>query len=290
MASLCPKQDFDKNNPRTTKDVIDERLWPEKGWIHKEQVLYEPDRSSEWQSILCLNFINFQKTFNNVDGGVLWSLLQHWGIPSTFNNLVQCFNPNHPRREVCRGLWDANRGQTRLLAVTFDLSNGGWLDHTGNHKRWQNRESSGPSSLEDLDFADDLVWCHRNVSTCSPRKIGKPRKQQRHVLRSVLTRQKSYNQHQVANIKHSCRPKPKMKTATYLGSIVLATGWTDEDIKAKIGKGRQAFITLKSVWRLTALSAHNLLCIYNRKVKSILLCGSEMWSHQYQLQQTADLH
>lgn len=91
-------------------------------------------------------------------------------------------------------------------------------------------------------------------------------------------------------IKHSCRPKPKMKTATYLRSIVLATGWTDEDIKAKIGKGRQAFITLKSVWRLTALSAHNLLCIYNRKVKSILLCGSEMWSHQYQLQQTADLH
>ncbi|CAH8532918.1 unnamed protein product [Heterobilharzia americana] len=40
---------------------------------------------------------------------------------------------------------------------------------------------------------------------------------------------------------------------TYLGSTVSTTGGTDEDVKVRIGKARQAFISLKPVWRSSAL-------------------------------------
>ncbi|CAH8463514.1 unnamed protein product, partial [Heterobilharzia americana] len=64
---------------------------------------------------------------------------------------------------------------------------------------------------------------------------------------------------------------------TYLGSTVSTTGGTDEDVKVRIGKARQAFISLKPVWRSSALSMRNKIRIFNTNVKSVLLYGSETW-------------
>ena len=47
--------------------------------------------------------------------------------------------------------------------------------------------------------------------------------------------------------------------------------------RAGIGKARQAFITLKSVWRSSALNMKNKIRIFNSSVKSVLLYGSETW-------------
>ena len=69
----------------------------------------------------------------------------------------------------------------------------------------------------------------------------------------------------------------KVTSFTYLGSIVSVTGGSDEDIKARIGKARHAFITLAPVWRSTALSIRNKLRIFNTNVKAVLLYGSETW-------------
>ena len=70
--------------------------------------------------------------------------------------------------------------------------------------------------------------------------------------------------------------KLKKSPFTYLGRIVSATGVSDEDIKARIGKARYAFITLRPVWRSTSLSVHNKLRIFNSNIKSVLY-GSETW-------------
>lgn len=59
--------------------------------------------------------------------------------------------------------------------------------------------------------------------------------------------------------------------------MVSARGGSDEDIKARIGKARYAFITLRPVWRSTSLSVRNKLRIFNSNVKSVLLYGSETW-------------
>ncbi|RUS81873.1 hypothetical protein EGW08_010343 [Elysia chlorotica] len=45
---------------------------------------------------------------------------------------------------------------------------------------------------------------------------------------------------------------------TYLGSIVNKDGGSDEDIKCRINKARQAFITLRQIWKSKTLSIHNL--------------------------------
>ena len=54
-------------------------------------------------------------------------------------------------------------------------------------------------------------------------------------------------QHQAA-ISINGRNLKETTSFTYLGSVVSTTGGTDEDVKARIGKARHAFITLKSVW------------------------------------------
>ena len=64
---------------------------------------------------------------------------------------------------------------------------------------------------------------------------------------------------------------------TYLGSVVSTTGGTDEDVKVRIGKARQAFINLNSIWKSSAISTRNKIRIFNTNVKSVLLYGSETW-------------
>ena len=62
---------------------------------------------------------------------------------------------------------------------------------------------------------------------------------------------------------------------TYLGSVVSTTGGgTDEDLEVRIGKARQAFINLNSIWKSSAIRKTR---IFNTNVKSFLLYGSETW-------------
>ncbi|VDP62024.1 unnamed protein product [Schistosoma curassoni] len=35
----------------------------------------------EWNSSLYINFINYEKVFDNVDRKILWNLLQHHSLP-----------------------------------------------------------------------------------------------------------------------------------------------------------------------------------------------------------------
>ena len=66
---------------------------------------------------------------------------------------------------------------------------------------------------------------------------------------------------------------------TYLGSIVSHTGGTEEDVKARINKARQAFAMLRAVWRNSNLSHNTKLRVFNTCVKSVLTYGAETWRH-----------
>ncbi|CAH8654720.1 unnamed protein product [Heterobilharzia americana] len=80
-------------------------------------------------------------------------------------------------------------------------------------------------------------------------------------------------QQQQAPITTYGRNRKEVVSFTCLGSIVSTTGGgTDEDVKARIGEVRQAFISLKSVWRSTALNTKNKIRIFNTNVKSVLPC------------------
>ena len=63
----------------------------------------------------------------------------------------------------------------------------------------------------------------------------------------------------------------------YLGSKTSQTGGTDDNIKARLKKARQAFDVLKPVWRANSISTKTKLRIFNSNVKSVLVYGSETW-------------
>ena len=62
---------------------------------------------------------------------------------------------------------------------------------------------------------------------------------------------------------------------TYLGSIVDKKGGTEADIKARIGKARNAFIQLQKVWKSSKISLRTKLRLFDSNVKAVLLYGSE---------------
>ncbi|XP_045208942.1 uncharacterized protein LOC123560851 [Mercenaria mercenaria] len=66
-------------------------------------------------------------------------------------------------------------------------------------------------------------------------------------------------------------------TFTYLGSIVSKTGGTEEDIKARIGKARHAFATLRPVWKNHKIHLKTKIRLFNTNVKTVFLYGAETW-------------
>lgn len=64
---------------------------------------------------------------------------------------------------------------------------------------------------------------------------------------------------------------------TYLGNIVSMTGGTDEDVKARINRARQAFATLRPLWRSKNPNCGMKLRLFNSNVKPVLLYGTETW-------------
>jgi len=85
------------------------------------------------------------------------------------------------------------------------------------------------------------------------------------------------NNQQEAPVTISGKAVEDVSEFVYLGSKISQTGGTDEDIKARIKKARQAFAILKPVWRTNAISTTTKLRIFNSNVKSVLLYGSETW-------------
>ena len=63
----------------------------------------------------------------------------------------------------------------------------------------------------------------------------------------------------------------------YLGSKISQTGGTDEDIKARLKKARQAFAVLRPMWSANSIPTKTKLIIFNYNVKSVLLYGSKTW-------------
>ena len=69
----------------------------------------------------------------------------------------------------------------------------------------------------------------------------------------------------------------EVESFVYLGSVVDKKGGTDQDVKARVGKARGAFVLLKKIWGSTEISTGTKLRIFNSNVKSVLLYGCETW-------------
>ena len=49
------------------------------------------EQSLEWNSPLLINFVDYEKAFDSIHRGTLWSILRHYGIPDKLVQLIQSY-------------------------------------------------------------------------------------------------------------------------------------------------------------------------------------------------------
>jgi len=69
----------------------------------------------------------------------------------------------------------------------------------------------------------------------------------------------------------------EVSTFTYLGSVVNELGGRGADIKARMSKARNAFVSLGKVWKYRSITTKTKCRLFNSNVKSMLLYGCETW-------------
>ena len=72
-------------------------------------------------------------------------------------------------------------------------------------------------------------------------------------------------------------PIKEVDSFVYLRSVVDQQVGTDQDVTARIGKARAAFVMLKNIWASGGIRMRTKLRIFNSSVQSLLLYGCQTW-------------
>ena len=135
------------------------------------------------------------------------------------------------------------------------------------------------STLEDLDFADDLALLSHTSDHMQEKTSRLNESAQQIGLR--ISRRKSevmtLNINNPQGIKVGEEELPTTEEFTYLGSTVRNDGGAGKDIKNRLSKARHAFKTLSKVWKSQHIGLRTKLKLYKACVLSTLLYGSECW-------------
>ena len=142
--------------------------------------------------------------------------------------------------------------------------------------------------LDDLDFADDIcllshshicLLSHSHICLLSHTHKQNQQKSSKLTQYAEKTGLKiSIQETKLLKVNSIQQVKEEDNTFIYLGSVVADKRGTDKDVKNRIGKAKQAFSILKTVWNASSFfSTRNKIRIFNTNVKSVLLYGSVTW-------------
>ncbi|VDP49263.1 unnamed protein product [Schistosoma curassoni] len=92
-----PGKFFNRVLLNRVKDAVDVRLREQQAGFGKDRsCTYQTatlwiitEQSIEWNSALYINFIDYEKAFDSVDGRTLWKLLRHYGVPEKIVNIIR---------------------------------------------------------------------------------------------------------------------------------------------------------------------------------------------------------
>ena len=240
------------------------------------------EQCTEWQRRLYVNFVDFEKAFDSVHRESLWKILRHYGIPAKLVQLIKSFYQNfrctvgsgNTLFEVKTGVRQGCVMSTVLFTLVIDWVMRKTTEDTPRGIRW-----TLFSTLEDLDFADDLALLshthqHMQDKTNRLHNFGQNIGLQ---ISTRKTETMTLNITTPAPIKVNSTDLPQTDRFAYLGSIIRPVGGTKEDICSRLGKARSAFRSMVNVWRSTQYSTNTKLRLYQSCVLSVLLYGSECW-------------
>ena len=135
------------------------------------------------------------------------------------------------------------------------------------------------SKLEDLDFADDVALIsstQRHVQLKTNRLVeNAERKGLRvNVVKCKVMRINARNNEAITVNGLALEDVEKF---TYLGATVCKQGGCEEDVKARLGKARKAFVKLNRIWNSSSVSRKTKSSLYKTLVKPVLVYGCETW-------------
>jgi len=251
------------------------------------------EQSLEWNSPLYITFIDYEKAFDSVDRETLWKLLRHYGIPEKIISLVRSTYQNMSCKITHAGQlsekFEVKTGvrQGCLLSPFLFLLVIDWIMKTTTTDRNNGIQWTLATQLDDLDFADDLALLSHSQKQMQEKTT--------HLETTSAGTGLNINKKKTELLKINTasstpvtvngEPIKEVDSFVYLGSIVDKKGGTDQDVKARIGKARAAFVMLKNIWASKEISTKTKLRIFNSNVKSTLLYGCETWRTTKTIQQ-----
>ena len=126
------------------------------------------EQSIEWQSSLYINFIDFEKAFDSISREVLWKLLRHYGMPDKMVTIIRVLYEGFSAQVVHNGQrtqpFNMRTGvrQGCLLSPLLFLVALDWVTRAA-FDRKRGIQWTFTTSLEDLDFADDLALLSHRI-------------------------------------------------------------------------------------------------------------------------------
>ena len=96
-------------------------------------------------------------------------------------------------------------------------------------------------------------------------------------IRTKKTEVMTLNIASPAPIKVGSQDLHNTATFTSMGSVILQTGGTNNDICSRLNKARYTFRNLNVIWSSAQYSKETKLSIYQSCVLPVLLYGSECW-------------
>ena len=126
------------------------------------------EQSIEWQSSLYIIFIDFEKAFDIISRDVLWRLLPHYGMPDKIATIITVLYEGFSAQVIHNGQktqpLNMRTGvrQGCLLSPLLFLVALDWVTRTA-FDRKRGIQWTFTTSLEDLDFADDLALLSHRI-------------------------------------------------------------------------------------------------------------------------------
>ena len=239
------------------------------------------EQCTEWQQELYINnFVDFQKAVDSIHRESLWKILRSYGIPGkiTSTSFYHNFSCSVQNSNIMFQVKTGVRQGCVMSSFLFNLAID-WVMRkaTENEKRGIRWKIN--TILEDLDFADDIALLSHTFQHIQ-QKTNRLSQYAKYIglnISETKTEVMTINVSNSTPIKLNGKDLPTTNTFTYLGSIVCNDGGASEDIKTRIGKAWNVFISLNNVWKSSQYSTTTKLKLYHSCVLSTLLYGSECW-------------
>ena len=239
----------------------------------------------EWNSPLYINFIDFRKAFDSLHRDTLWKIVQSYGVPPKMTALIKMFYHQFQCSVIVNGSlteWfpvESGVRQGCIISPILFLIAIDWTMRKSISDKPRGIQWTLFNQLEDLDYADDLAVLSTNHTHLQEKTHRTDRfaKQLGLNINNSKTQVMCINSTPQAPITIDGNSLAYVEEFTYLGSLLSKDNACSRDVAIRLGKARNTFACLQTIWKSKQYSLKTKIQLYNSNVKSVLLYGSECW-------------